>query len=420
MSDNARAVAKTLFGFEEILAEELTNLGAKNVKAGRRAVYFDANDEIVYKANYFCRLAISILVEVDSFSIRDEKDLYKKTMRIDWPAYFSVEKTFAVKGAVMSEMFSHSQYPNLVVKDAICDVFREETGKRPDIELQSPNIMIDLHINDNNVTISLNTSGTPLFQRGYRKEVGEAPINEVVAAGLIRLAEWDGKRPLYDLMCGSGTIPIEAAMIANEIPAGFARKDFAFRHLIDFDEELWMKVKESGNKLPKKDAVTIIGSDVDGEMINMARRNMKNLPLARNLQFEVKDFNDWEPQDKDGILILNPPYDERLEIENIEDFYADLGNHFKQNMVNWDCWVISSNMEALKMVGLRPTRKIKVFNGNLECSFRKFNIYEGSKKTKFQKAPLTEEEKEKAEKRRLARERVKAREAELKSDKKDS
>ena len=324
MSNNSRAVAKTLFGFEEILAEELEQLGAKNVSIGRRAVYFDANDEMVYRANYFSRLCISILIEVDSFTIRDEKDLYKKTLRIDWSAYFNVEKTFAVKGSVNSDMFRHSQYPNLVVKDAICDAFREDTGKRPDVELRSPNIMIDLHINDNKVTISLNTSGTPLFQRGYRKEAGEAPINEVVAAGLIRLSEWDKKRPLYDLMCGSGTIPIEAAMLANDIPAGFARKEYAFMHLNDFNAELWDRVKDSGNSRPKKEVVTIIGSDVDGEMINIARRNVKNLPLARNCQFEVKDFNDWEPEDKDGLLILNPPYDERLDIDNIDEFYEEI------------------------------------------------------------------------------------------------
>lgn len=410
MSEQSRAVAKTLFGFEEILADELTALGAKNVSIGRRAVYFDADDEMVYRANYFSRLAISILVEVDSFTIRDEKDLYKKTMRIDWAAYFGVDKTFAVKGAVNSDLFRHSQYPNLVVKDAICDVFREDTGERPSVELRSPNVMVDLHIQDKKVTLSLNTSGTPLFQRGYRKEVGEAPINEVVAAGLITLSGWDKKRPLYDLMCGSGTIPIEAAMMANDIPAGYARKDYAFTHLKDFNEKAWEKVKAEGNVKPKKDVVTIIGSDVDGEMINMARRNVKALPLARNCQFEVKDFNDWKPEDKDGLLILNPPYDERLGIDDIDAFYESIGDHFKQNMVGWDCWMISSNIDAFKCVGLKPTRKIKVFNGSLECSFRKYNIYEGSKKAKYLKEPLTEKEAEKQEKRKLARERARERE----------
>lgn len=371
---------KTLFGFEDILKEELNELGYDKVETLNRAVQLNGDWEDVYRLNYHCRLAISVLVKVKSFTIHKEEDLYKQAKKIDWPAYFDVKKTFAVKGAVFSTIFTHTQYPFLVVKDAIADVFREKCDDvRPDVNLKSPQVMFDVYIKDRNVVISLNTSGVPLFQRGYRQEVGEAPMNEVLAAGILRMSGWDRKSTLIDPMCGSGTIAIEAALWAANIPAMIERNHFAFKNFKSFDAEAWEKVKAEGNSRPIKLGFDILASDEDGEMVKKARRNSRMAPIGNMVTWDVKDALELEAPDDKGILICNPPYGERMG-EEVEELYTRLGDLFKQKFLGYDCWVVSSNTDALKHIGLRPSRKIKVFNGNLECSLRQFQVFAGSKK----------------------------------------
>lgn len=371
---------KTLYGFEELLKDELKELGYDKVELLNRAVQLNGGWEDVYRLNYRCRLAISVLVKVKSFTIHKEDDLYKEAKKIDWTSYFDVDKTFAVKGAVFSTMFTHTQYPFLLVKDAIADVFREKNDdKRPDVNLKSPQVMFDVYIKEKSVVISLNTSGVPLFQRGYRQEVGDAPMNEVLAAGILRMSGWDRKSTLIDPMCGSGTIAIEAALWAADIPAMIERSHFAFKNFKSFDAEAWEKVRSEGNQRPVKLGFDILASDIDGEMIKKARRNSRMAPIGNMVTWEVKDALELEAPDDKGILICNPPYGERMG-EEVEELYTSLGDLFKQSFLGYDCWVVSSNIDALKNIGLRPSKKIKVFNGNLECSLRQFEIFAGSKK----------------------------------------
>jgi putative N6-adenine-specific DNA methylase len=378
--DKIKITLKTLFGAEEVLTEELNELGFNEVKLLNRAVQITGTWGDVYTLNLHCRCAISIIVEIASFRIQDEKDLYKHAKKIDWTKYFDVDKTFSVKGDVFSNIFSHTQYPYFLVKDAICDVFREKTGERPDVNVKAPQVMFDIYIKEKQVTLSLNTSGLPLYMRGYRQESGEAPINEVLAAVLIRLSKWDRKSPFIDPFCGAGTLAIEAALLAANIPSSFERQHYAFKNFKNFDAELWEKIQADSKSNYKKIDFPIIASDIDSEMIFIAKRNTRPLPIAKNIEYSVKSFEEWKDLGfESGVLVSNPPYGERIG-DNVEDMYKDLGDWFKTELNGVSCWIISSNIDALKSVGLNPSRKIKLFNGDLECSFRNFQIFKGSRK----------------------------------------
>ncbi|MFK7787232.1 MAG: THUMP domain-containing protein [Crocinitomicaceae bacterium] len=374
---------KTIFGLEEVLSEELKELGFEHVEILNRAVQVEGTWKDVYYLNLHVRCAIAVLVEVKKFRIRNEEELYERCMKIKWTSYFSKDKTFAVKGAVFSELFRHSQYPFLVVKDAIADTFRKEFDERPDVNIKKPQVMFDVYIRNKDVTISLNTSGLPLFQRGYREAVGIAPLNEVVAAGLIRMSGWDKKSTFVDPFCGSGTLLIEAALMAAGLPPQIERTHFAFKNFANYDEEVWdailADVPRRVTELPCK----IIGSDINAEMVTKTRRNLRGLSIGRFVETSVNSFQELKQIEGPGVMISNPPYGERMG-EEIEQMYGELGDWMKGEMKGFNCWVLSSNKEAFKHVGLRPDRKIKVFNGDLECSFRKYSIYEGSKKAKFQ------------------------------------
>ncbi|MCO4814861.1 MAG: class I SAM-dependent RNA methyltransferase [Flavobacteriales bacterium] len=373
---------KTIFGLEQVLSEELIELGFAKPEVLNRAVQVRGTWKDVYFLNLHVRCAIAVLVRVDSFFIRDEDDLYKKCKRIDWPSYFDMDKTFAVKGAVFSDLFNHSQYPFFVVKDAIVDKFRDEMGDRPDVNVKRPQVLFDVYINKNEVIVSLNTSGAPLFQRGYREATGDAPLNEVMAAGMIRLSGWDRKSTFVDPFCGSGTLLIEAALLAAGLPSQIERQHYAFKNFKNYDAEVWESILDDVPKRITELPCEIIGSDIDADMVTTARRNFRALPIGRFIKTSVDGFKDVKPEAENGTMISNPPYGERMG-ENIEEMYAELGDWMKAEMKGFDCWVLSSNMEAYKELGLRPDRKIKLFNGDLECSFRKFAIYAGSKKGKY-------------------------------------
>ena len=374
---------KTVFGLENVLVDELAELGFKKSQLLNRAVQIKGTWRDVYYLNVHLRCAIYVLVEVEKFSIRNEDDLYKQAKKVQWTNYFGLEKTFAVKGAVFSDLFRHSQYPFLVVKDAIVDTFRDEFGERPDVNIKRPQILFDVYINKKEVIVSLNTSGAPLFQRGYRQATGLAPMNEVVAAGLLRLTGWDKKSTLVDPFCGSGTLLIEAALMAANIPATVERQHYAFKNFVNFDQEVWDEIQEAINTRVRELPCIIQGSDSSAEMVTKARRNLSGLSIGRFVDTIVDDFNDVRTPEGPGIVITNPPYGERMG-EEIEEMYEALGDWMKTEMKGYDCWVISSNFDAFKFIGLRPDKKIKVYNGSLECSFRKYSIYEGSKKAKYQ------------------------------------
>lgn len=378
---------KTLFGVEQVLKEELEELGYEQVVLLNRAVQLKGNWEDVYFLNLHTRCALSILVEITQFRIREEKDLYKQAMKINWTEFFTIDKSFAVKGAIHSKVFSHSQYPFLLVKDAIVDRFKQEQGDRPDVNLKNPQLVFDLYVKDNLVTISLNTSGAPLYQRGYRQETGLAPINEVLAAAMIRMSGWDRKSTFYDPFCGSGTFLIEAALLAANIPSCIERQHFAFKNFKNYIPELWEGIQHKANKMCKGFDFDILGSDADADMIFKTKRNFRALPVGRFIKLSVNSFAEQVDLNlTPGVLMCNPPYGERLHYKDnqteIEELYEELGTWFKKEMTGFSCWVISSNEDALKCIGLKPSRKVKLFNGDLECSFREYQMFQGSHKEK--------------------------------------
>jgi len=383
-NDVLKITLKTLFGLENVLKDELEELGYTDSQLLNRAVQIEGSWKDVYFLNLHIRCSISILVEIAQFRIKHEDDLYAKAMKIDWTNYFDISKSFAVKGAINSNLFNHTQFPYLVVKDAIVDTFRKKYDDRPDVDIKRPQVMFDLYINNDSVTISLNTSGLPLYQRGYRQEIGDAPLNEVLAAGLLRLAKWDKKQPLMDPFCGSGTILIEAAMYAANIPSQIERQHYAFKNFKNYKEEVWTELYESINQRVTSLPAKVFGSDLNSEMVLKARRNMRALSVGRFIEISVNSFDELKNLEDENILMIsNPPYGERMG-EEIEELYEELGNWMKTEMKGSTCWMISSSVEGFKNVGLKPDAKIKLYNGSLECSFRKFTIYDGSKRAKFQ------------------------------------
>ncbi len=384
-------VAKTLFGFEEILAKELRNLGAGNVQEGVRSVFFEGDTGFMYKANLCLRTAIKIIKPIHSFTVRNENELYRKIYAMNWAEYMSVDTTFSIDTTVNSENFTHSLYVSQKAKDAIVDKFRDTDGKRPNVDVKHPDIRLNIHIQQEECSISLDSSGRSLHQRGYRTATNIAPINEVLAAGLLLLSGWDGQCDFLDPMCGSGTMLTEAAMIACNIPVNINRKEFAFEKWDDFDQELFEKIVDSSLNRTREFHHKIIGYDKAPSAVRKAIDNAENANLSEYITVERKNFFDSEKMTENHLhMVFNPPYGERLDRSDvdsdfdIEAFYTAIGDTLKRNYPGTDAWFITSNLEALKYVGLRPSRKIKVFNSHLESRLVKYVMYEGSKKAKFQ------------------------------------
>ncbi|WP_296384838.1 THUMP domain-containing protein [Winogradskyella sp.] len=385
MDNNFTMVAKTLFGFEDILAKELTQLGAIRVDKGVRNVSFEGDKGFMYKANLGIRTAIKILKPIKSFRVTREDDLYKNVKNMKWENYLKATGSLAVDATVHNSVFTHSQYTALKTKDAIVDRFRDIDGTRPDVDLRFPDLKINVHIDRQRCTISLDTSGESLHRRGYKTATNIAPINEVLAAGLIMMSGWDGQTDFMDPMCGSGTMLAEAAMIACNIPPNLMRKEFAFERWNDWDVELFEKIEESLLKKTRDFHHKIMGYDKSPSAIAKAKENIKNAHLDEFVHIQHEDFFKTQKSGSDKLhMVFNPPYGERLENLNVEEFYGNIGTTLKHGYANTNAWLITSNLEALKFVGLRPSRKIKVFNAKLEARLVKYEMYEGSKKAKKQ------------------------------------
>ena len=385
MAENFKMVAKTLFGLEELLAQELRKLGASEVEIGTRNVSFEGDMGFMYKANLCCRTAIKILKPITSFNVFKEEDLYKKVYNINWEDYMEANGSLAVDATVFSKQFTHSQYIALKTKDAIVDRFRDKEGTRPDVDLDHPTLRINVHIDRNICTISLDSSGQSLHKRGYKVANTIAPINEVLAAGLIMLSGWNGQCDLIDPMCGGGTILTEAAMIAFNIPPNLNRDEFGFETWPDFDVDLYELIENAALKKIRDFHFKIYGYDTDVVALKKASENIKSANLDDFITLEQVDFFETKKEgDKSTWLVFNPPYDERITVNDIEKFYASIGSTLKHGYPGTQAWMITSNLEALKYVGLRPSRKIKLFNGKLEARFVKYEMYEGSKKAKKQ------------------------------------
>ncbi len=378
-------VAKTLFGFEELLAEELKKLGAQDVKPGVRSVTFYGDKGFMYKANLCLRTAIKILKPIETFKVFNEKDLYKGVYRMHWDKYLSADQTFAIDATVHSDRFSHSQFIALKTKDAIADKFRNIEGKRPNVDLKFPDLRIHVHIQHDRCTISLDSSGRSLHQRGYKTATNIAPINEVLAAGLIMLSGWDGQSDFMDPMCGSGTILIEAAMIACNIPANINRKEFAFEKWSDWDVDLYEKIEDAALNKTREFHHKLLGYDKAPSVVKKAKANVKEANLSDYISIKHEDFFKTRKSGEEHLhMVFNPPYGERLDID-MEAFYGDIGSTLKHGYPGTNAWFITSNLEALKHVGLRPSRRIRLFNGKLESKLVKYEMYAGSKKAKKQK-----------------------------------
>ncbi len=384
MEENFNMVAKTLFGFEELLVKELKQLGAQDVKAGVRNVSFVGDKGFMYKANLALRTAIKILKPIKTFRVSNEDDLYKQVYNIKWEKYLKATGSLAIDATVHSKHFTHSKFIALKTKDAIVDRFRDNGGVRPNVDLRFPDLKINVHIDRSVCTISLDTSGESLHRRGYKLATNIAPINEVLAAGLIMLSGWDGQSDFMDPMCGSGTMLAEAAMIACNIPPNLMRKEFAFERWEDWDVDLFEKIEESLLKKTRDFHHKIMGYDKSPSAVHKAKENIKNAHLDEFITIKHEDFfKTQRPGGEQKLhMVFNPPYGERLDIQ-MEQFYKQIGDTLKQNYPNTDAWFITSNLEALKHVGLRPSRKIKLFNAKLESRLVKYQIYEGSKKAKF-------------------------------------
>lgn len=377
-------IAKTFFGFEEILARELQVLGAQDVEPGVRMVSFKGDKGFMYKANLSLRTALKILKPIYHFRAYNEQSLYKGIQGIDWAQYLAADWSFVIDVTLHSDHFNHSQFVALKAKDAIVDQFRDRYGKRPNIDKDFPDLRINLHIHNDQCSVALDTSGSSLHQRGYRSATNIAPINEVLAAGMLLLSGWDGQGDFLDPMCGSGTILAEAAMIACNIPANINRKEFAFEKWNDWDNDLFDMIIDSLMKKTREFHYTIKGYDKAPSAVMKAKDNIRNANLEEYVTISQQDFFKTEKETRGPLhMVFNPPYGERLDIE-MERFYREIGDTLKQAYPGTHAWFITANLEALKYVGLKPSRKIKLFNGKLEARFVKYEMYEGSKRTKFQ------------------------------------
>ena len=381
-NENFYMLAKTMYGLEEVLANELKDLGAQNIKIQNRAVSFKGDNGFMYKANLNLRTCLRILKPIATFQAHDEKELYNNILKINWEEYFELENTFATHATTNSEVFNHSKYASLLVKDGIADFFRKKHNKRPNVDPDNPDVTINLHVNKHTCTVSLDSSGKSLHKRGYKTDTIIAPINEVLAAGMILLSGWNKKDNFHDPMCGSGTILIEAALIAYNIPVNIFRDKFGFEGWKDFDEELWEMIKEVSLEKETHYYGKITGSDNFQKAVRISRENIDNALMYDNIKVTKSDF--FETKVEAGTFVMfNPPYGERIDL-GVNDFYEKVGTTLKHKYEGCSIWLISSDIENMKFIGLRPSKKIRVMNGKLDCSFRKFEVYEGSKKAKKQ------------------------------------
>ena len=378
-----KILAKTFPGLEAVLQKEIESLGGTNIQQRKRAVSFEGDKSLLYRSNLHLRTALRLLVPIHYFKCQDAEALYKGIQQIDWGQYLEVNDTLAIDSVVFSKYFKHSHYVALKAKDAIVDQFRALYGKRPSVHLESPSLRVSVHISHEHCTISLDSSGESLHKRGYRQGGAPAPLNEVLAAGMIALSNWKTDTPFVDLTCGSGTLVIEAAMKRAALPPGINR-GFGFMRWKNFDQDLWDKILQAVKPVPKEQfAFKLAGIDIERSNIQLARKYARNAGVLGHIQWTHHDFRDFQPAfDDAGTIIVNPPYGERLRPDAINQLYKALGDSFKQKFQGFSAWVLSSNSQALKAVGLKPDEKILLYNGALECSFNHYELYEGSKISK--------------------------------------
>ena len=376
--DRQHFLAKTFAGLEEVLLQELEELGARNCQQHSRSVTFEGNIDLLYKANYFCRTALRILWEMDSFTFRDNNQFYDAIYKFPAEKYLSKDGTLAVSASLTESDFKTPLFPSVLAKDAICDRFRSMYDERPSVDKEGPDVQFHLHIYRNTCTLYLDSSGESLHKRGYKAAGHPAQINEVLAAAMIKLSGWHGECDFIDNMCGGGTLLIEAAMQALNIPAGYYRHHWGFHQWKNFDRRLWNRITDSA-EIKEDVKINFYGYDISGRYLGMARANVEEAELQDFIFLEKTDMAYTHPERKPALLMINPPYGERLEVENTKELYKRIGDTWKQNFAGCTAFIISSDMEALKNIGLRPSRRFTLYNGPLECKMLRFDLYAGKK-----------------------------------------
>ncbi|MDD3860263.1 MAG: class I SAM-dependent RNA methyltransferase [Bacteroidales bacterium] len=372
-------IVKTNAGLEEVLADELRNIGVSELEVLKRAVSFKGDNKLLYQVNYQCSTAIRVLKQISNFTFSDNNEYYTNIKSINWPDYLDADGTLAVDAFESQSVFTNSLFVARLTKDAIVDKFREIFQKRPNVDLDNPDIKVNIHIHQNNCIVSVDSSGMSLHKRGYRKSNVEAPVNEVTAAGIIRLAGWAGDTNFFDPMCGSGTLLIEAAMLAMKIPSGYYRSQYGFMKWKDFDKTLFEKIVADANAHICETDCLIFGADIDKKNLRIAQENLEYAHLQHDVELRLAAFETSDPPFKNGIILMNPPYGERLELNNAIDFYKTIGNTMKQKYAGYTAWIFAQDNEGLKHIGLRPSRRISLLNGKLECKLLKFVLFEGKK-----------------------------------------
>ncbi len=372
-------IAKTFQGLEEVLAAELTALGANDIQIGRRMVSFSGDKEMMYKANFCLRTAIRILKPIKHFTAQDADEVYEQIKAIHWEDYLSVDNSFAIDAVVFSEEFRHSKFVSYRIKDAIVDYFREKTGKRPNVRINKPDVLLNIHIAENNCTLSLDSSGESLHRRGYRQEAVEAPLNEILAAGMILMTGWHGECDLIDPMCGSGTIPIEAALIARNIAPGVFRKEFAFEKWPDFDRDLFDEIYNDDSQ-EREFTHKIYGYDNNPKANTIAMHNIKAAGVSKDVVLKLQPFQQFEQPKEKSIIITNPPYGERISSNDLLGLYEMIGERLKHAFTGNTAWILSYRDECFDKIGLKATKRIPLLNGALDCEFRQYEIFDGKYK----------------------------------------
>jgi putative N6-adenine-specific DNA methylase len=375
MANEREYIATTLGGLEQVLEEELRSIGAGWTEIGTRMVRFRGGYDILYRSCYTLRTALRVLEPLTSFVIRTEKDLYYRVIDLPWRKILGPDQTFAITPVVFSTLFPHTNYPSLVVKDALCDRIRKETGRRPSIDKDYPDIRLNLHIHEREVDISLDAVGSSMHQRGYRRFNGLAPLNEVLAAGMLRLADWTPAKPLLDPMCGSATLLIEAGEWAIKRPSQVRRGRFGFQGWLDFDPGLWRRVKQGITDLPFPAGLDLHGADMDKEILEGGRSNIRVAGMGEVIETKLQDFFTMPPPKNPGIVMLNPPYDERIPLDEAEVYYSKIGDKLKKDFTGSTAWVLSSNKMALKQIGLKSAKRYPLFNGPLETEFCRYDLF---------------------------------------------
>ncbi len=392
-------LAKTFKGLEQVLAQELIELGANDVQIERRAVSFKGDKALLYRANLCLRTASRVLVPVAQgqlklkngiSKLKPEDWLYELVKAVNWSLYMTESTTFAIDATVYSETFRNSRFVTYRVKDAVADYWQERAGKRPNVKVTDPELYINVHIGAERVTVSLDSSGESLHKRGYRVANTEAPINEALAAGMLLLAGWKGQSDFYDPMCGSGTIPIEAALIARNIAPGVFRQSFAFEKWLDFDAELWSEIYNDDSH-EREFHHKIYGSDASFYAIQQATKNVKSAGVQRDVELKqirleeiIAPFNGKEISNASPLVMLNPPYGERLASnKDMELLYGKIGTALKHQFAGSTAWIISSNDAAMKCIGLKPSKKLHLLNGELDCQFNRYDLFAGKRNDQY-------------------------------------